>query len=78
MKNILRPALVLFALLSVLTGLLYPLVVTGAAQAPKASGSSAPSTFPARTWWSSRVDSISVMVLASARRWPARTPSIRD
>ena len=33
MKNILRPALVLFALLSVLTGLLYPLVVTGAAQA---------------------------------------------
>ena len=33
MKNILRPALVLFALLSVLTGLLYPLVVTGAAHA---------------------------------------------
>jgi len=33
MKNILRPALVLFALLSVLTGLLYPLAVTGAAQA---------------------------------------------
>ena len=33
MKNILRPALVLFALLSVLTGLLYPMAVTGAAQA---------------------------------------------
>ena len=33
MKNILRPALVLFALLSVLAGLLYPLAVTGAAQA---------------------------------------------
>ena len=32
MKNILRPALVLFLLLSVLTGLLYPLAVTGAAQ----------------------------------------------
>ncbi len=33
MKNILRPALVLFAVLSALTGLLYPLAVTGAAQA---------------------------------------------
>lgn len=33
MKNILRPALVLFAVLSVLTGLLYPLAVTGAAYA---------------------------------------------
>lgn len=33
MKNILRPALVLFVALSVLTGLLYPLAVTGAAQA---------------------------------------------
>lgn len=33
MKNILRPLLVLFVLLSALTGLLYPLAVTGAAQA---------------------------------------------
>ncbi len=33
MKTILRPALVLFVLLSALTGLLYPLAVTGAAQA---------------------------------------------
>lgn len=33
MKNILRPALVLFIALSVITGLLYPLAVTGAAQA---------------------------------------------
>lgn len=33
MKTILRPALVLFALLSALTGLLYPLAVTGAAKA---------------------------------------------
>lgn len=33
MKNILRPALVLFAVLSTLTGLLYPLAVTGAAHA---------------------------------------------
>lgn len=33
MKNILRPAFVLFASLTVLTGLLYPLAVTGAAQA---------------------------------------------
>jgi K+-transporting ATPase ATPase C chain len=33
MKNILRPALVLLGLLSVITGLLYPLAVTGAAQA---------------------------------------------
>lgn len=32
MKNILRPALVLFALLTLLTGVAYPLVVTGAAQ----------------------------------------------
>ncbi|MBT2336140.1 potassium-transporting ATPase subunit KdpC [Variovorax paradoxus] len=32
-NNILRPALVLFALLSALTGLVYPLAVTGAAQA---------------------------------------------
>lgn len=42
MKNILRPALVLFVLLSLITGLAYPLVVTGAAQAlfpDKASGS---------------------------------------
>jgi K+-transporting ATPase ATPase C chain len=31
--NILRPALVLFALLSALTGLIYPMVVTGAAKA---------------------------------------------
>lgn len=33
MKDILRPALVLFVLLSVITGLVYPLAVTGAAQA---------------------------------------------
>ncbi|MGR4870547.1 potassium-transporting ATPase subunit KdpC [Variovorax sp. LARHSF232] len=33
MKNILRPALVLFMALSVVTGLLYPLAVTGVAQA---------------------------------------------
>ena len=33
MKNILRPALVLFVLLTLLTGVAYPLVVTGAAQA---------------------------------------------
>lgn len=33
MKNILRPALVLFALLTVLTGVVYPLLVTGLAQA---------------------------------------------
>jgi K+-transporting ATPase ATPase C chain len=33
MKTILRPALVLFGALTVLTGLAYPLVVTGAAQA---------------------------------------------
>ena len=42
MKTILRPALVLFALLTVLTGIAYPLVVTGAAKAifpAKAAGS---------------------------------------
>lgn len=33
MKTILRPALVLFLLLTLLTGVAYPLVVTGAAQA---------------------------------------------
>jgi len=33
MNSILRPALVLFVLLSALTGLIYPLAVTGAAQA---------------------------------------------
>ena len=33
MKTILRPALVLFVLLTLLTGVVYPLVVTGAAQA---------------------------------------------
>ncbi|WP_077036249.1 potassium-transporting ATPase subunit KdpC [Pelomonas sp. KK5] len=33
MKTLLRPALTLFAALSVLTGLLYPLAVTGAGQA---------------------------------------------
>lgn len=33
MKNILRPALVLFVLLSALTGIVYPLAVTGAARA---------------------------------------------
>jgi potassium-transporting ATPase KdpC subunit len=33
MKTILRPALVLFVLLSALTGIVYPLAVTGAAQA---------------------------------------------
>lgn len=33
MNNIIRPALVLFALLSALTGLAYPLAVTGAAKA---------------------------------------------
>lgn len=42
MKNIIRPALVLFVLLSALTGVLYPFVVTGAARAifpTQASGS---------------------------------------
>ena len=33
MKNILRPALVLFVLLGALTGIVYPLAVTGVAQA---------------------------------------------
>ena len=33
MNNVIRPALVLFALLSALTGLIYPAAVTGAAQA---------------------------------------------
>ena len=33
MKNVLRPALVLFALLTLLTGVAYPLLVTGIAQA---------------------------------------------
>ena len=33
MKTVLRPALVLFAVLTVLTGLVYPLLVTGIAQA---------------------------------------------
>ena len=33
MKNILRPALVLFFILTLLTGIAYPLVVTGVAQA---------------------------------------------
>ncbi len=33
MKNALRPALVLFSVLSILTGLVYPLAVTGVAQA---------------------------------------------
>lgn len=33
MKNILRPALVLFGALTLITGVVYPLVVTGAAQA---------------------------------------------
>jgi K+-transporting ATPase ATPase C chain len=33
MNNILRPALVLFAVLTLVTGVAYPLVVTGAAQA---------------------------------------------
>ncbi len=33
MKNIIRPALVLFVLLSALTGLIYPMAVTGAAKA---------------------------------------------
>ena len=33
MKTIIRPALVLFALLTLLTGVAYPLLVTGIAQA---------------------------------------------
>ena len=33
MNNLFRPALVLFALLSALTGLIYPMAVTGAAKA---------------------------------------------
>jgi potassium-transporting ATPase KdpC subunit len=42
MKNIIRPALVLFVFLSLLTGLAYPLLVTGAAQAlfPQQAGGS--------------------------------------
>ena len=32
MKNILRPALILFFVLTLVTGVAYPLVVTGAAQ----------------------------------------------
>ncbi len=32
MKNILRPALVIFFILTLITGALYPLVVTGVAQ----------------------------------------------
>ncbi|RSZ40894.1 MULTISPECIES: potassium-transporting ATPase subunit KdpC [unclassified Variovorax] len=42
MKNVIRPALVLFVLLSALTGLIYPMAVTGAAKAAfpaKADGS---------------------------------------
>ena len=42
MKNILRPALVLFFILTLLTGIAYPLVVTGVAQSlfpSQASGS---------------------------------------
>ncbi|SFN28278.1 potassium-transporting ATPase subunit KdpC [Variovorax sp. OV329] len=42
MNNILRPALVLFVLLSAITGIVYPLAVTGVAQsafAEKANGS---------------------------------------
>src|SRR5574343_272716 len=38
-------------------------------------GSNAVSTCWARCWWSARVASISVIALASARRWPASTPS---
>src|SRR5574343_755164 len=38
-------------------------------------GSNAVSTCWARCWWSARVDSTSVIALASARRWPASTPS---
>ncbi|WP_305807132.1 potassium-transporting ATPase subunit C, partial [Stenotrophomonas sp. YIM B06876] len=33
MKNLLRPALVLLLLLSAITGVVYPLLVTGAGQA---------------------------------------------
>ena len=42
MKNILRPALVLFAALTVVTGVVYPLVTTGLAQAlfPSQAGGS--------------------------------------
>ena len=38
-------------------------------------GSSASSTAAARAWWSRRVDSTSVIALASARGWRASTPS---
>lgn len=42
MKNILRPALVLFAVLTLLTGVLYPVLTTGVAQAlfPSQAGGS--------------------------------------
>jgi K+-transporting ATPase ATPase C chain len=42
MRNLLRPAVSLFLVLSVITGLVYPLVVTGLAQAvfPEAAGGS--------------------------------------
>ena len=43
-------------------------------KAPPACGSSASSSASARTRWSARVDSSSVMALAMARRWRARSP----
>ncbi len=41
------------------------------------AGSSAVIVARASAWWSARVDSASVIALASVRRSPARTPATR-